>query len=1096
MASKLIKFIPLFLILSNAVFAQIAPRSVVQRAARYALILEDEPVATRFATREAMQTTAGADYRRQIETVHANLRSDLANRSFTVTGSVTTSLNAIFVLASPSRVAELEALRGVRAVVQLRSYQRLLNRAMPLLDAPPAWSAVGGVSNAGAGVKIAIIDSGIDQTHAAFQDSSLSMPAGFPKCTPGDCTFTNNKVIVARSYIKMVGAGSDPKNPAADSRPDDFTARDHGGHGTAVASAAAGNITSGLVNFNGMAPKAYLGSYKIFGSPGVNGGTSDDAIIAALDDAINDGMDIISFSVGGEAFSGSQDTGAACGLAAGVACDMLAVAFENAAKAGMVIVASAGNDGFFGLSYPSFNTIQTPSSTPDVISVGASTNSHFFAETIGLPGNVPANLQNISGQSGDANTFYPQGAFTLPLLDMQQIGDDGTACNTQSAGALYGFFVLIKRGGCTYATKIQNVQDAGAFGAIIYMDTNGAPVAPNDPFDDPNLIPFIVIRNADGVNLKTYVDANPLPLATFNTAGSEQINNADADELAGFSSLGPSTGDSLIKPDLVATGTQIYTAAQTYDPQGEVYSYTGFAAVDGTSLSTPLVAGAAAIIKQLHPKWTVAQIRSALINNAAENVSTDDNSNGSFLNVDIQSFGAGLLDVGASASATVTASPVSLSFGIKPTLPLTKTITLTNNGASSVTLAISTLASNGALGGATVAFDKTSVTLGAGASAPLNVTISGTLPPPNEYSAFVEIKGAGVDLRVPYMYIVPDRTPANLFQVGGGFDGLLGEAVDVRNLAVKLTDDFGAPIANSPVTFSAPDGGKILNPPAMTDQFGIATAQAVLGSSPGFYSYLVDAGGMELQFNGFARLAPAVTSVENAASFDTTAPVAPGSYMSILGANLSDFTDRTIFARLPLSIDGVSVSFDVPAAGISVPGHVSYVSATQINVQVPWELAGQKSALMKVSLSSAIGNVFTVPIADYAPAFFEIGAAQVAAEDSGYAIITTSHPAKRGDSIALYANGLGPVSNRPASGDPSPSDPAKLAQTPTLPTVTFIDSTGAKTNATVVFSGLTPQIAGLYQVNVTVPSSLAPGTYGLTMTIGGVTSKASGIVVQ
>src|SRR5262249_4555844 len=156
------------------------------------------------------------------------------------------------------------------------------------------------------------------------------------------------------------------------------------------------------------------------------------------------------------------------------------------------------------------------------------TNSHFFLETVSLPGNVPANLQNIAGQTGDANTFYPQGAFTLPLLDMQQVGDDGTACKTQAEGGLYGFFVLIKRGGCPYSTKVHNVTDAGAFGAIIYMDTNGAPIAPNDFFNDPFLIPYIVIRNSDGVNLKNYVDANPLPLATLNTAGSEQIDNVDA----------------------------------------------------------------------------------------------------------------------------------------------------------------------------------------------------------------------------------------------------------------------------------------------------------------------------------------------------------------------------------------------------------------------------------------------------------------------------------------------------------------------------------------------------------------------------------------
>ncbi len=129
---------------------------------------------------------------------------------------------------------------------------------------------MGGVSNAGAGIKIGIIDSGIDQTHPAFQDKSLTPPAGFPKCTnnhPEDCNYTNNKVIVARSYIRQQSAGTNPSNVAANSIPDDYSPRDRQGHGTGTASSAAGNVNTGAVTFNGMAPKAFLGNYKVLGSP-------------------------------------------------------------------------------------------------------------------------------------------------------------------------------------------------------------------------------------------------------------------------------------------------------------------------------------------------------------------------------------------------------------------------------------------------------------------------------------------------------------------------------------------------------------------------------------------------------------------------------------------------------------------------------------------------------------------------------------------------------------------------------------------------------------------------------------------------------------
>src|SRR6185369_13222179 len=115
-------------------------------------------------------------------------------------------------------------------------------------------------------------------------------------------------------------AGSAPLNPAADSRPDDYSPRDRVGHGTAVASTAAGYSNTGLVTFSGVAPKAYLGNYKIYGSPEVNDFTTEDVIIQALEDAMKDGMDIVSFSSGAPALTGPTDSGATCGLAAGVPC--------------------------------------------------------------------------------------------------------------------------------------------------------------------------------------------------------------------------------------------------------------------------------------------------------------------------------------------------------------------------------------------------------------------------------------------------------------------------------------------------------------------------------------------------------------------------------------------------------------------------------------------------------------------------------------------------------------------------------------------------------------------------------------------------------
>ena len=138
--------------------------------------------------------------------------------------------------------AELASLPGVQRVERLRTLRRTLDAALSLMNIQGAWSAVNGSQNAGAGVKIAILDTGIDVTHPAMQNASLQTPSGYPKCRTdnGDCAYTNSKVIAARSYVSML-VGTDP----ATSRPDDLSPRDRVGHGTAVATIAAGVRSSG-----------------------------------------------------------------------------------------------------------------------------------------------------------------------------------------------------------------------------------------------------------------------------------------------------------------------------------------------------------------------------------------------------------------------------------------------------------------------------------------------------------------------------------------------------------------------------------------------------------------------------------------------------------------------------------------------------------------------------------------------------------------------------------------------------------------------------------------------------------------------------------
>jgi uncharacterized protein (TIGR03437 family) len=286
-----------------------------------------------------------------------------------------------------------------------------------------------------------------------------------------------------------------------------------------------------------------------------------------------------------------------------------------------------------------------------------------------------------------------------------------------------------------------------------------------------------------------------------------------------------------------------------------------------------------------------------------------------------------------------------------------------------------------------------------------------------------------------------------------------------------------------------------------TDNYGFAWVDLVMGAQVATPTITVTGAGVQNPITVYIVAPPAITTagVVNAAS--STSPIAPGSYVSIYGANLVD-TDYlinpigdgptlTTANDLPLVIDGTTVSFDVPSAGISVPGYLTFVGPGQINVQVPWELAGQSSVQMKVTVDDAYlyGNVVTVPVAQYTPSFF-VGAGTIAAQDAitGAQILAGS-PAHVGEILALYANGLGPVTNAPASGAPAPGG-ANLASTTTQPVVMI----GGQ-QAQVGFSGLAPGFPGLYQINATVPAGLT-GSQNVTVSIGGQTSPVVVLPVQ
>ncbi|MCX6612882.1 MAG: S8 family serine peptidase, partial [Acidobacteria bacterium] len=215
----------------------------------------------------------------------------LGARGFKVTGRTENVANALMVEA-PDDGSDARSLVGqladVSRVHKVRLFHKTLDRAAQVHAVTAAWERLG-IASAGKGIKIGILDSGIEITHKGFADAGYDALTGFPKAgTERDLAYTNKKVIVARSYSSLF-ARSDPDTSVLDRR----------GHGTAVAMCAAGTQhESPLGTIAGMAPAAYIGVYKIFGTPGFNDSTTDAAILKAIDDAVADGMDVINMSFG------------------------------------------------------------------------------------------------------------------------------------------------------------------------------------------------------------------------------------------------------------------------------------------------------------------------------------------------------------------------------------------------------------------------------------------------------------------------------------------------------------------------------------------------------------------------------------------------------------------------------------------------------------------------------------------------------------------------------------------------------------------------------------------------------------------------------
>jgi uncharacterized protein (TIGR03437 family) len=684
--------------------------------------------------------------------------------------------------------------------------------------------------------------------------------------------------------------------------------------------------------------------------------------------------------------------------------------------------------------------------------------------------------------------------LTAPLVDVTQVGDDPLLCTAPASANLTGAVALISRGTCDFSVKVPNAQAAGAVGVIVINNTTVIPSwGPTD-----GTIPALMISQSDGQNLQAFVDANPSTQVTLNTEPGEVSAislGLMPESPAYFASRGPSVGNYGLKPDLAAAATSFLLAVQSVDPFGDLFSSTRYGVADGTSFASPMVAGAAALVKQAQPNLTPLQVKSALVNSATLSGLLNAAGTGAPSIADV---GSGLLQAQNAVVSPIQFVPSTVSFGsVATALPAAQTLIVTNSSSSPLTLSLSVSATTAApstqvqVNGSSTG----SITVAAHGTSSISVRLSGSLPPAGRYEGVIGVSGAGVPLQIPYMFVVPSGTVYDIIPMFGTFfDGPVGQEIPAAYdgiLGLRVIDRYGTSVPNAAVQWATVQGGgQVLSgaeyTDTLTDSNGLAIATVVLGPTAVAQEFSATVHGMTTDFSGNARIAPAISAggIVDGAAFTPNRAVAPGSIISVFGTNLADFPGSATQFPLPLGINGVAFSFDVPSAGVSLPARFHYISATQINVQVPWELANYPSAIVKVIINYTYSPTYTLNLATYAPGFFAYqanGQQYASALDSTLTVITASHPVSRGTTVALYLNGLGPVHNQPADGWPATDATSTTVSTPTI-------TIGGQV-ATVTFSGLAPQFADLYQVNATVPTSIGTGPQPVTCTIGGVSCQ-------
>jgi subtilisin family serine protease len=732
-------------------------------------------------------------------------------------------LDGLTVSLPITKLPALAQLSFVRKIYPSVTYHLLTDTSPGVIGADELHALTGA---RGEGVKIGIVDDGVDNANPFLAPEGLAYPPGFPR---GGKKWTSPKVIVARAFP---GPNSGrPGRLAVDRR-----ASFHATHVAGIAAGDPGTCSPGgrdhppTCGLSGVAPRAYIGNYRVFNVPTPIGHIANTPeIAAAFEFAVRDGMDVINFSGGGAETEPVNDA-------------MIDV-IHNVAAAGVVPVISAGNDrDDFGMG-----SVGSPGTAPDAITVAAVSNTHVFAPILSVrTTGAPASLQRIPVASSGGSRF--PGGFTFTPRELVDVGtltgvggvnverhlcgpDSDTNNETKSSlrpGSLSGMIALASRGHCTFVSKAIRAARAGAIGLVLVDNRPG----------EANAIPLQLalpagmISDLDGARLRTY-------LATTGGRTEVTISNIISRDDTGrsgivtsFSSGGPTAFEHLLKPDVSAPGGSVLSSTLPEFSGGPP-----FAVFDGTSMAAPHVTGAAALLVQVHPAWTAQQVKSALMSTAAPAWSDTARTQEAAVTLG----GAGLVALPRAAGPQVFTQPSSLSF---------QDLNV-NHGSDSRALLVRVTDAVGGAGTWQVQLVPQAATAGASLDVPAALTLApggeadlvavahaGADSVAGEDYGFIVLRRGDVTRRIPYEFFV-GRPQVELmpvkklvrFQLGNTLAGTsrvtsyccpaapfgqppdyVGPTMDESGAETTYATSIDRPVANLGVAVESATAGSLIEP--------------------------------------------------------------------------------------------------------------------------------------------------------------------------------------------------------------------------------------------------------------------------------------------